>query len=55
MADFLHLPHLRTLQVQDCGDHYELEAEGGIAPSACPPAGEGPRNAKHLANKRLKR
>ncbi len=41
MVDFLNLlPHLRTLRVQDCGDHYEVGAEGGILPTACPACGE---------------
>ncbi len=36
MPDFLHLPNLRTLSAQDMGDHYQVEAEGGVAPTACP-------------------
>ena len=41
MVDFLNLlPHLRTLHVQDCGNHYEVEAEGGVLPTACPACGE---------------
>lgn len=36
MPDFLHLPSLRTLTAQDLGDHYQVEAEGGVAPTACP-------------------
>ena len=36
MPDFLHLPNLRTLTAQDMGDHYHVEAEGGVAPTACP-------------------
>lgn len=41
MVDFLNLlPHLRTLHVQDCVDHYEVEAEGGVFPTACPACGK---------------
>ena len=41
MVDFLNLlPYLRTLHVQDCGDHYEVEAEGSVLPTACPACGE---------------
>ena len=36
MTDFLNLPQLRTLHAQDQGDHYEVMAEGSIAPTACP-------------------
>lgn len=36
MPDFLHLPNLRTLSVQDMGDHYQVAAEGGVVPTACP-------------------
>lgn len=36
MPDFLHLPSLRTLTALDLGDHYQVEAEGGVAPTACP-------------------
>jgi len=36
MPDFLHLPNLRTLSAQDMGDHYQVEAEGGVVPTACP-------------------
>lgn len=36
MPDFLHLNGLRTLQVDDLGDHYRVEAEGGVLPTACP-------------------
>jgi transposase len=36
MPDFLQLPSLRTLNVQDLGDHYVVEADGGVAPTACP-------------------
>lgn len=36
MPDFLQLPNLRTLQAQDMGDYYQVEAEGGVAPTACP-------------------
>jgi transposase len=35
-TDILHLPHLRALSVQDCGDHYQIEAIGNIEPTACP-------------------
>lgn len=41
MFDFLNLlPYLRTLHVQDCGDHYEVEAEGSVLLTACPACGE---------------
>ncbi|KXW57003.1 hypothetical protein FEMY_24820 [Ferrovum myxofaciens] len=36
MTDILHLPHLRALSVQDCGDHYQIETIGNIEPTACP-------------------
>ena len=36
MPDFLHLPHLRTLNIQDLGDYYQVAAEGGVVPTACP-------------------
>lgn len=36
MPDFLHLPSLRTLNAQDQGDHYLVEAEGGVVPTTCP-------------------
>jgi hypothetical protein len=36
MADFLHLPHLRSLNVLDRSDHYEIEAEGDAVPTAFP-------------------
>lgn len=36
MPDFLHLPNLRTLTVQDMGDHYLVDAEGGVVPTTCP-------------------
>ena len=36
MPDFLHLPNLRTLAAQDKGDHYLVEAEGSVVPTACP-------------------
>lgn len=36
MPDFLHLSGLRTLNAQDQGDHYLVEAEGGMVPTACP-------------------
>lgn len=39
--DFLRLPHLRTLEVEDHGDHYEVLAEGGVDPTACPACGNG--------------
>lgn len=36
MHDILHLSHLRALSVQDCGDHYQIEAAGNVEPTACP-------------------
>ena len=36
MTDFLRLPHLRTLGVADCGEHYKVHAEGAAVPTACP-------------------
>ncbi len=36
MPDFLHLPNLHTLNAQDQGDHYQVEAEGSVVPTACP-------------------
>lgn len=36
MPDFLQLPHLRTLSVQDAGDHYEVLVEGAVIPTTCP-------------------
>lgn len=36
MTDFLRLPHLRTLDVADCGEHYKVHAEGAAVPTACP-------------------
>lgn len=39
--DFLRLPHLRTLEVGDHGDHYEVLAEGLVDPTACPACGNG--------------
>jgi len=36
MPDFLHLPSLCTLNAHDQGDHYLVEADGGVVPTACP-------------------
>lgn len=36
MTDILHLPHLRALSVHDNGGHYQVKAECGVVPSACP-------------------
>ena len=36
MTDILHLPHLRALSVQDCGDYYQIEATGDVEPTSCP-------------------
>jgi hypothetical protein len=36
MTDFLHLPSLRTLNAQNQGSHYMVEADGGVIPMACP-------------------
>lgn len=36
MTDILHLPYLRALAVTDNGDHYSIEAAGGVEPTACP-------------------
>lgn len=34
--DLLNLPHLRVKSVTDNGNHYVIEAEGGVVPTACP-------------------
>ncbi|MDD5366437.1 MAG: ISL3 family transposase [Gallionellaceae bacterium] len=36
MPDFLHLPNLLTNNAVDNGDHYIVEAEGGLVPTVCP-------------------
>lgn len=36
MPDFLHLPNLHTLHVDDLNDHYRVVVEGDMAPAACP-------------------
>ncbi len=36
MPDFLHLQGLRTLHAEDLGDHYKVEADGGVVPTVCP-------------------
>ena len=36
MLDFLHLQDIRSRHVEDCGDHYKVEAEGGVIPTTCP-------------------
>lgn len=39
--DLLNLPHLRVNAVADNGDHYVIEAIGGVEPTACPKCGKG--------------
>lgn len=39
IPDLLHLPHLRVKGVTDNGDHYIVEAEGGVEPAACTSCG----------------
>lgn len=36
MSDFLNLPFIKTLSVQDNGDHYVVNVDGGAIPTACP-------------------
>jgi transposase len=36
MPDFLNLQGLRALHAEDIGDYYQVEAEGGVIPTACP-------------------
>jgi transposase len=36
VTDLLQLPHLRTLNLTDQGDHYQVQAEGRVEPTACP-------------------
>lgn len=36
MPDFLHLPNMRTVDAQDLGDHYRVEAVGCVVPTSCP-------------------
>lgn len=58
MVYFLHLPHMRTLHVRDCGDHYEVEAEGSVVPTACPaslPPRQPETNLSRHANARQAR
>ena len=40
MSDLLNLPHLRVKAVTDNGDHYVIEAIGGVEPTACPKCGK---------------
>lgn len=36
MPDFLNLSGLRTIKIEDHGEHYQVEAECGVVPTACP-------------------
>lgn len=36
MSDILNLPHLKAKAVEDCVDHYCIQAGGDVVPTACP-------------------
>lgn len=36
MPDFLHLPNLRTVNVQEVDDLYRVETKGSVVPTTCP-------------------
>jgi transposase len=36
MTDFLHFPNLRSTNVVERSDHYDIQAEGGVEPTRCP-------------------